>query len=259
LDVIVKEADLTKAEDILTSRGYQADFPDRDYRSAFLSYQGQYAFRHSNTGISVDLHWKFSGKSVAFPIRATEMWSRVQKVTIAARTISTLAPDDLALFLAAHGTKEGWRSLNWVCDFAEFLRTSPDVDWAKLVERARQSHSSGPLLLATLLASTLLDAPAPEELLHKARNSPIVQAQAEKARRRMLSSARHDEFAECLNSIATHDPLLHKLWPVISLLTTPTVGDHKAMPLPKGLWGIYYLTRPFRLALKVVTRLFRSA
>ena len=26
---------------------------------------------------------------------------------------------DLALFLAAHGTKKGWRSLIWVCDFAE--------------------------------------------------------------------------------------------------------------------------------------------
>src|SRR5262249_31392054 len=60
------------------------------------------------------------------------------------------------------------------------------------------------------------------------------------------------EFAEFLNSIATHDSLLHKLWPVISLLTTRTAGDHKAMPLPKPLWGIYYLTRPFRLARKAI-------
>ena len=44
LDIIVREADLSKAEDILTARGYQADFANRDYRSAFLSYQGQYAF-----------------------------------------------------------------------------------------------------------------------------------------------------------------------------------------------------------------------
>jgi hypothetical protein len=252
LDVIVKEADLSKAEDILTARGYQADFPDRDYRSAFLSYQGQYAFRHSNTGISVDLHWRLSSKSVAFPLHSTEIWSRLEKVTIAARTILTLAHDDRALFLAAHGAKEGWRSLNWVCDFAEFLRTSGDVDWGELLERARRSHSSRPLLLATLLASTLLDAPAPAELLYKARNSSAVQALAEKARRGMLSSAPQKELAEFLNSIATHDPLLHKLWPVVSLFTTRTVGDHKAMPLPKALWSIYYLTRPFRLTQKAV-------
>ena len=58
LDVIIKESDLAKAEQILVDRGYEADFPDRDYRSAFLSYQGQYAFRHHHRGISVDLHEK---------------------------------------------------------------------------------------------------------------------------------------------------------------------------------------------------------
>jgi hypothetical protein len=31
-------------------------------------------------------------------------------------------------------------------------------------------------------------------------------------------------------------------------MTTRTVGDYQAMPLPKSLWGLYYLTRPFPLA-----------
>ena len=167
LDVIVQEADLSKAEDILTARGYQADFPDRDYRSAFLSYQGQYAFRHSNTGISVDLHWRLSSKGVAFPLQSAEIWPRLEKVTIAGRTVPTLAHDDLALFLAAHGTKEGWRSLIWVCDFAELLRKYQDIDWVAVLDRAQRSHSSRPLLLAIVLASTLLDAPAPVALIDR--------------------------------------------------------------------------------------------
>jgi hypothetical protein len=88
-----------------------------------------------------------------------------------------------------------------------------------------------------------------------------VQALAEKARRRLLNSApqKEKELAELLNSIATHDLLLHKLWPVASLLTTRTVGDHKAMPLPKPLWGMYYLTRPFRLTQKAVGIVLRNA
>src|SRR5262245_24893314 len=36
LDIIVQETDLSKAEDILIARGYQADFGDRHFRSAFL-------------------------------------------------------------------------------------------------------------------------------------------------------------------------------------------------------------------------------
>jgi Uncharacterised nucleotidyltransferase len=252
LDLLVHEADLFKVEDILTSCGYRAQFPDRGYRSAFVSYQGQYAFTHEQTGICVDLHWQLSSKSVALPLQIADVWSKLRQVAIAGRMVSTLSDDDLVLFLATHGTKEGWRRLLWICDFAQLLRTSKDIDWGQLLERARRFRTSGPLLLATVLASILLDSPAPAELLHKARNNSAVQAMAEKARRRLLTPAPQKELAEFLNSIATHDSLLHKLWPVISLLTTRTVGDHKAMPLPKPLWGIYYLTRPFRLALKAI-------
>jgi hypothetical protein len=251
LDVIVQEADLSKAEDILTTRGYQADFADRDYRSAFLSYHGEYAFRHSNTGISVDLHWQLSSKGVARPLQLAEIWSRLEKVTIAGRTVLTLAHDDLALYLAAHGTKEGWRSLNWVCDFAEFLRQYQEIDWAAVLDRAQRCHSSRPLLLATVLASTLLDAPAPAVLIDRAWKNSAVRALAEEAKLRMLRAVPEGELGEFLNRLNTHDRLRYKLWPVATLLTTRTVSDYQAMPLPKSLWGIYYLTRPFRLASKI--------
>jgi hypothetical protein len=252
LDVIVQEQDLSKAEEILTARGYQADFADRDYRSAFLSYQGQYAFRDSNTRISVDLHWRLSSKGVAFPLQSAEIWPGLEKVTIAGRTVLTLAHDDLALFLAAHGTKEGWRSLIWVCDFAELLRNYQDIDWVAVLDRAQRSHSSRQLLLAIALASTLLDAPAPAALIDRAWKNSAVRTLAEQAKLRMLRAVPEQEPEEFLNSLYTHDRLRHRLWPVATLLTTRTVSDYQAMPLPKSLWGIYYLTRPFRLASKMV-------
>ena len=258
LDVIVQEEDLSKAEDILTARGYQADFADRDYRSAFLSYQGQYAFRHSSTGISVDLHWQLSSKGVAFPLQLAEIWPRLEKVVIAGRTVLTLAHDDLALFLAAHGTKEGWRSLIWVCDFAELLRKYQDIDWVAVLDRAQRSHSSRALLLAIDLASTLLDAPAPAALIDRTCKNSAIRALAEEAKLRMLRAVPEEELGEFLNSLNTHDRLRHRLWPIATLLTTRTVSDYQSMPLPKSLWGIYYLTRPFRLASKIVKILLGS-
>ena len=246
LDVVVNEADLCKAESILTARGYQADFADRDYRSAFLSYQGQYAFRHPETEISVDLHWRLSDN-----LRSAEIWSRLEQVTIAGRTISTLAHDDLTLFLAAHGTKEGWRDLIWVCDFAEVLRNCSDVDWGAVLDRARRVHCSRQLLLAIFLATSLLDAPAPVELIDKARNDSAIQSLAKKAQLRMLRSAPEGELAEFLNGLNTDDRLTQRLRRVVISLTTRTVGDYKAMPLPKSFWGLYYFIRPLRLAGKL--------
>jgi hypothetical protein len=257
LDLLVHESDVSKAEDILTACGYQADFPDKDYRSAFLKYQGQYAFRNKQDGISVDLHWRLSGKAEAFAVSAENIWPRLERITMYARTVPTLAHDDLALFLAAHGTKEGWKVLKWVCDFAEFLQKNQNDDWLAVLHRAEQRDSSRPLLLAMLLARTLLDAPAPPGLIDKARNNPAVRALAEKAQRRMLLTAPEGELRNFLNGLNTHDRLRDRLWPVATLVTTRTVGDYQAMPVPRPLWGIYYVTRPFRLAAKAAEMISR--
>jgi hypothetical protein len=63
-------------------------FADRDYRAVFLSYRGQYSFRFGQSDLWVDLQWLLGrhGIPAAGP---------------------SVAHDDLALFLAAHGTKEG--------------------------------------------------------------------------------------------------------------------------------------------------------
>jgi hypothetical protein len=255
LDLLIHRHDLAKAEDILLACGYTAQFPDRDYRTAFLSYHGQYAFRRGQTDLWVDLHWQFSGDGLVFPLWAAEVWPRLIEETIAGRTVPSLAHDDLALFLAAHGTKERWRRLLWLCDFAEFLRRNQDLDWIAILERAARSHSSRQLLLAVDLAATMLDAPAPAELLDRARYSPAVQSLARRAREGMLLTAPKGrwEFRFGLN---THDKWLHRLLPIKALLTTRTVGDHQAMPLPKSLWGLYYLTRPLRLAAHVAKKVF---
>jgi hypothetical protein len=255
LDLLIRGQDLTKAEDILLTCGYAAQFPDRDYRTAFLSYHGQYAFRRGQSDLWVDLHWQFSQDGVVFPLRAAEVWPRLIEETIAGRTVRSLAHDDLALFLAAHGTKEGWRRLLWLCDFAEFSRRNQDLDWIAILERAARSHSSRQLLLAIELAATILDAPAPAELLDQARNNSAVQSLARRAREGMLLTAPKGswEFRFGLN---THDKVLHRLLPIKALLTTRTVGDYQAMPLPKSLWGLYYLIHPFRLAGHVAKKVF---
>lgn len=257
LDLLIQEADLCKAEDILRAQGYEADYADSGFRSAFLMYQGQYAFRHPQQKISVDLHWRLSNVGVAFPLQLSEVWSRLEHVTIAGRTVPTLARDDVALLLAAHGTKEGWKSLIWVCDFARALSNYPHADWISILDRAQRARCSRSLLLATALAFKLLDAPAPRALVDKAWASAAVRALVEKARHRMFDSAPEGELQEFWHSLNTHDRLIQRIWPVLTLLTTRTVGDFQAAPLPKSLWGLYYLTRPFRLtgkALKIAGR-----
>lgn len=251
LDLLVPEEHVPGAEHILEDLGYQADFSDQ-YRAAFLRYQGQYAFRNRKTAISVDLHWQLSSKGIEFPLHSSELWSRLKGVPLAGRVIPTLADDDLALFLAAHGTKERWRDLIWLCDFAELLRNSGNIDWNVVFHRAERAHLSRPLLSGIFLASSLLGAPASAELVDRARQNPAVQSLAKKAMAAMLRAAPAGEVGDLLDSLEAYDHWRHKLAPVIALISTRTVGDYEAMPLPKALWPVYYFTRPFRLAAKIM-------
>jgi hypothetical protein len=105
----------------------------------------------------------------------------------------------------------------------------------------------------------MLDAPAPAELLQKIRNNSAVQSLARRARERMLLTiltAPRGSWEEFRFGLNTQDKFLHRLLPIKALLTTRTVGDHQTMPLPKSLWGLYYLTRPFRLAGHVAKKVF---
>jgi len=258
LDLIVPDQDVDRAEEVLMTLGYQAFFPDKDYRSAFLSYQGQYAFRHTLTGLPVDLHWRLAGKGDTFALDAAEIWPNLANVAVAGRTVPTFSREDLALFLAAHGTKEGWKRLAWVCDFAEFLRANQNVDWTAVLERAQRAHSSRALLLAILLARNLLDAPAPDLLIEKARSDARIASLAREAEIGMLQSTPSGELADFLGTLKTHDRWRHRFWPIVTLLTTRTVADHRAMPLPKSLWGAYYVTRPFRLTGKAARLVLRG-
>lgn len=251
LDILVQESDLHDSEAVLAACGYRAAFQDRDYRSAFLSYHGQYGFYHRDAHVSVDLHWQLSGSGVAFPLQAKEIWRGLTEVTICGRKIPTFGRDELALFLAAHGTKEGWRSLVWVCDFAEFVHQNRDIDWERLLDRARRAHSSRSLLLAVFLASTLLDVCVSEKLLEEARRTPQIRALADEARNGLLGAAPVGQIAALLKKLDTHDRLIDRFIRVAKLVARRTVSDYQAVPLPANLWGFYWFLRPFRLAGKL--------
>src|SRR5262249_46571910 len=173
------------------------------------------------------------------------------------RTVPTLAVEDLAVFLAAHGTMHGWGRLRWVCDFAELLRKHQSMAWMTTFDRSQRAHSARPLLLAIYLASNLLDAPVPAELVARARNNSAVQKLGGKAKVAMLQPTSQGYLKEFLQGLNTYDLLGHRIWAVATLIVSPTVNDYQAMPLPKSLWGVYHLIRPSRL-LGRIARMLRA-
>jgi len=253
IDLIVWPHQLVAAETVLEDLGYLTRQGDRAFRRAFLAYQRQYTFIRADIGAAVDLHWDFSAGPLPFPLRPAETWRGLRPVRVGSRTMPTVSVENQILLLAGHGTKEAWRSLSWICDFAMQIDRTPGADWAGLYARARRQGCGNSLLLGASMAQALFDSAMPHDLV------PLVRRNATVARltRRLVARLRGG-----LATMPGHRDLMDldlcdrrwdRLKAAVRFGLTPTPGDYHALPLPAGLWSAYYFLRPFRLAAKVVT------
>jgi hypothetical protein len=136
IDLIVPRDRVAEAERSLASLGYRSEVGEPRLREAFLGFQRQYQLAHPGTGRAIDLHWDFSGDHVPFPLAAGDAWRDGATVSFGGRALRTLSGENLALLLAGHGTKEQWRSLELVCDFAWMVDRHPHLDWREVHRRA---------------------------------------------------------------------------------------------------------------------------
>ena len=251
IDIIVDEQQVVRTEATLNSLGYRAEHGSSNFRRAFLAYQRQFMLVREAPRLVIDLHWDFTSSYAPFPISPTEIWDSVEQVSIGDRLIPTLGRNELVLFLAGHGTKEGWRRLGWVSDFARLIERHPDLDWDLLLDRARRRGCGRSLLLGCQLASRLLDARVRRDLL----TEPTAQAFAQRALHRLRNAYPAAPTLESdLGDLELCENSFQRARAIGKFLITRTVGDYVSMPLPSSLWRVYHLTRPFRLSGKVAKK-----
>jgi len=254
IDLVVEEQQIARAEAVLVSLGYRPVLGSSAFRAAFLSYQKQYMFvREQN--LAIDLHWDFTGTAVPFPVASAEIWSTLEQVNIGSRVVPTLGRADLALFLAGHGAKEGWRCLGWVSDFTMFMEKHSDLDWRNLLDRARRRGCGRSVLVGCQLAAQLLGARVDADLLGLAENDVQVRLAAEALVRRIRNGHPVPASDHELGDLELCENWQQKARAIGKVLITRTVSDYVSMPLPRPLWRIYHLTRPFRLTSKIITNL----
>ena len=249
LDLIVSAPDVGRAEQLLAARGYRPAFAEARFRRFFQGHQGQTAFRREGGTVDLDLHWTFSGSFLPFPLRDEEIWDRLTAVPVAGVDVPTLSPADTVLLLAGHGTKEGWRSLMWLRDFAFAVERWRDLDWADIHRRARRNGCGDSVLLGCALAEQVLATPVPVALAQavgaNGRVAALAVSLGERLREGRLDKRHLDDLALC-------DRRVDRWRAGLGFALAPTPGDFDALPLPRALWPAYYLLRPVRLMSKAV-------
>lgn len=257
LDVLVDRADLARAGELLQKRGYQPEVDLSATREkSFLSACTALSFRRPEIRCLVELHWELSPRLLPFDLSCAEIRERPAVVYPGGKQMMTLSPEDLLLYLCAHGARHCWNRLGWIADVSWLIRRHPRLDWIRVLENADRLRSERVLFIGLLLANELLGADLPPEVKRRAQADRAANNLAAQIVTWLLQSdsAGIGMITQDLFYLRFQDGWREKLRYLLRLVAAPNMADWIFLPLPNSLTFLYPLTRPFRL-IKTRTRM----
>jgi Uncharacterised nucleotidyltransferase len=253
LDIIMRQRDMTRANEVVTGLGYRPTFPwilSADARSALVP--GEYQYRNPSRGILLELHTERTLRHFPVPPDLDDLSRRLVPVLVCGHEIRTFAPEDALLMLCIHGSKDFWERILWIADVAELIRACPKLDWNTVYGRADAWRARRILHLGLALASEMLDARLPDEIGARVSQDRVAAALTSEVAQRFLrrdppaiGSAGRFSFRRRMV-----DGALAGWRYSIRLAVAPTEEDWQMVRLPGPLAPLYVALRPLRLLRK---------
>ena len=253
LDVILRQRDMPKANDVMTTLGFRPKFPwifSPGKASALVP--GEYNYRDENRRLMVELHTELTLRHFPVPPDLDHLARRLVPVALSGHEVSTFAPEVGLPILCIHGSKDFWERMSWIADIAEMVQAHPQLDWDQVFRCAELLRARRMLHLGLALAAGLLDAPLPDPILSRVRNDRTAASVASEVQSRLLSRASPRLGA------AGRFRFRRRMLPgalagwrySIRLSVVPAEEDWMLMRLPRALAPLYFALRPLRLLRK---------
>ena len=250
IDLLIHRSDFAQARLLLESLGYEMTprlTPPQ--LASHLTNHCEIQFMRDDWLTVVDLHWDLAPRSFVFGVKADEVMSRLQSVSLAGTTVETFGAEDLLLYQAMHGAKHLWRRLEWISCLAESLRATPAINWHTLIERATKAHATRILGLGLRLVEVFSDVPVPSEVLASVDPAKAMQRMATQIRSHLFTTFGAAESTETnLYNLRIMDRKRDALVSALRSIFVPTFPDWQSLALPASLHLLYYAYRPLRLS-----------
>jgi len=261
LDILVRQADLPQVAEILTAERYLSPHTRREGLATGYFQEYEDAFVGPDGLGLVDVHWNVTPRSFRFAPDEEALWRRAHRVDLEVGKVMAIAPEDLLLYICVHAAKHGWVTLGSICDVAETIRARPGIDLMGILDEAAALGSRRMFLTGIYLAHELVGAPIPAALVATARGDHAVGALARRVAGRLFSGAAQgrtdfDPWAVPLRSI---EGARARMRYIVRRTLAPTMGDYELLPLPQSLFPLYWVIRPFRMAVQYGPRLLRGS
>jgi hypothetical protein len=264
LDVLIAPDDRDRAIECLVARGYQqsVNLDAVGWRRYFQRYI-EMSWMHPHTGGAIDLHWALLDSRYRYSAVLDGCHERAVPLSIGARQIRTLCPEDTLVYSLMHAAKHQWRVLRSLVDAALLIETRDDIDWGTIALAVEKAPSCRRVIAVGLhLVELLFGVPVNVVVAHWIAGDARAEELAVEAFRFLtipdvpappgLPWLWRQPFHR---SLCPQDRLRH----IYHTLLPPALGDWMAVPLPEWLGWLYPAVRVARLTEKYVWQsLWRS-
>lgn len=260
IDMLINRQHFHEAKSLLESLGYEMTPRLTPAQlSSHLNNHCEIMFMRDDWLTVIDLHWDLAPRSFVFGVKADEVMSRLQSVSLAGTTVETFGAEDLVLYQAMHGAKHLWRRLEWISCLAESLRATTSINWDTLVDRAAKAHATRILALGLRLVEEFSDVPVPSEVFASVDEDKSMQRMASEIRAQLFTTFGHAESTETnLYNLRIMDRKRDALISALRSIFVPTLPDWQSLALPAPLHSLYYAYRPLRLSKVYSASLWRK-
>jgi hypothetical protein len=256
IDLLVEQQDVMNIKNILAGAGY-GPWPQLSIlqEEAVLRSSCVYELHNPGNGLHVELHWK-NTRHPSLPLPSDFVRTPQQEISIGGISVKMLPPHALLLLLCAHGTKHNWQHLRYVCDVADTVRVTGNINWETLLEASSRLGARRRVLVGLSLAQGLLEAPLPEEILREIEENRHVRRIAAQRSEEIRRGLRQEPgyWSICGFNLRSFDNWRGRLRYLAHMLFWPGVEDFKAVQLPRFLFPFYPFVRLCRLLRRLATR-----
>ncbi|MFC1586297.1 nucleotidyltransferase family protein [Fibrobacterota bacterium] len=255
LDLLVREPDLPRAEELLLRKGY-GPLQEKDP----LPHPYHRSFVKRDSYITLDLHYGFTKNQFCFNFDSAGPWSRLGHTEFEGLQVNWFRPEDLFMYLCVHldpHCSPYQTVLKWLCDLSEFMAGYPNADWDWVFTQSSSLGRQRFVCLLMKLAGSLLDAPLPAQARIKIKEDPSLQSIHDTFVGELFSQGgKMMHINRLLLLLSYRERLGHKARLLLGY-AEPDGNDVGFIALPSPLFILYYVIRPFRLLCKYRLSLFQ--
>ena len=252
LDILTKKEDLRKINALLRNEGYTHLFSlTAIQESMWIKHMHDIGFYQPKKGIHLEIHWSFLDEDYPIPLPLKRFWEEHQDIKLNGHTITTFSNENLLMYLCIHGSKHLWERIEWIKDI-DLLIQNRKIDWETFIKITEKSGFEPMIYLGLSLTVLLFHTPLPEE-----RKREIFKYQHSNSTSQFILESWESPkstFQNTKGMLTLFPSTRTKILYLHKVIFKPSRNEYLFMDLPKGLYWVYYLVRPYLLLKKYLLK-----